>query len=203
MHCTVNMKKVNIPHFKEVILMATVCEYCGYRTSDVKTGGAIPENGKRITLRVETVEDLSRDILKSETCALKSLELDLEVQPGTLGGRFTTVEGLLAQIREQLHGQIFDTEEDDEMPALSGGDSMVDSTKNTWVRFFAKLDQAIKGELKFSITLEDPLASSYVEGRMENDPQITTEEYERTHEEKEDLGINDMQTEGYDPGNGR
>ena len=203
MHCTVNMKKVNIPHFKEVILMATVCEHCGYRTSDVKTGGAIPEKGKRITLRVETVEDLSRDILKSETCALKSLELDLEVQPGTLGGRFTTVEGLLAQIREQLHGQIFDTEEDDEMPALSGGDSMVDSTKNTWVRFFAKLDQAIKGELKFSITLEDPLASSYVEGRMENDPQITTKEYERTHEEKEDLGINDMQTEGYDPGNGR
>ena len=203
MHCTVNMKKVNIPHFKDVIIMATVCEHCGYRTSDVKTGGAIPEKGKRITLRVETLEDLSRDILKSETCALKSAELDLEVQPGTLGGRFTTVEGLLAQIREQLHGQIFDTEEDDEMPALSGGDSMVDSTKNTWVKFFAKLDKALKAELKFSITLEDPLASSYVEGRMENDPQITTEEYERTHEEREDLGINDMQTEGYDPESGR
>jgi zinc finger protein len=202
-HCTVNMKKVNIPHFKDVIIMATVCEHCGYRTSDVKTGGAIPEKGKRITLRVETLKDLSRDILKSETCALKSIELDLEVQPGTLGGRFTTVEGLLAQIREQLHGQIFDTEDDDEMPALSAGDSMVDSTKNTWVKFFAKLDLALKAELKFSITLEDPLASSYVEGRMDNDPQITTEEYERSNEEKEDLGINDMQTEGYDPENGR
>ena len=203
MHCTVNMKKVNIPHFKEVIIMATVCEHCGYRTSDVKTGGAIPEKGKRITLRVLSVEDLSRDILKSETCALKSVELDLEVQPGTLGGRFTTVEGLLTQIRDQLHGQIFDTEEDDEMPALTGGDSMVDSTKQTWNNFFAKLDKALKAELKFSITLEDPLASSYVEGRMEDDPQITTEEYERTHEEMEDLGINDMQTEGYDPENGR
>lgn len=203
MHCTVNMKKVNIPHFKEVIIMATSCEHCGYRTSDVKTGGAIPEKGKRITLRVETPEDLSRDILKSETCALKSVELDLEVQPGTLGGRFTTVEGLLVQIREQLHGQIFDTEEDDNMPALSGGDSMVDSTKQTWTNFFSKLDKALKVELQFSITLEDPLASSYVEARMEGDPQIVTKEYERTHEEMEDLGINDMQTEGYDPENGR
>jgi zinc finger protein len=202
-HCTVNMKKVNIPHFREVIIMATVCEHCGYRTSDVKTGGAIPEKGKRITLRVETLEDLSRDILKSETCALRSVELDLEVQPGTLGGRFTTVEGLLAQIRDQLHGQIFDTEEDDEMPALSGGDSMVDSTKQTWNKFFSKLDKALNVELKFSITLEDPLASSYVEARMVGDPQISTEEYERTHEEREDLGINDMQTEGYDPENGR
>ena len=54
-----------------------------------------------------------------------------------------------------------------------------------------------------SETLEDPLASSYVEARMVGDPQISTEEYERTHEEREDLGINDMQTEGYDPENGR
>ncbi len=29
-------------------------------------------------------------------------ELDFEVQSGTLGGRFTTVEGLLAQVRDQL-----------------------------------------------------------------------------------------------------
>ena len=43
--CTVNMKQVKIPHFKEVIIMATVCDNCGYRTNDVKTGGAIPEQG--------------------------------------------------------------------------------------------------------------------------------------------------------------
>lgn len=91
----VNIKKVNIPYFTDVLLFGTNCEHCGYKSSAVKTGGEVPEKGKRITLQVKNNVDLSRDILKSDTAALISPELDLEVQPGTLGGRFTTVEGLL------------------------------------------------------------------------------------------------------------
>lgn len=194
--CTVNMKKTNIPHFKEVIIMATVCDHCGYRTSDVKTGGEIPEKGKRITLQIKNVEDMSRDILKSETCGLKSADLGLEVQPGTLGGRFTTVEGLLTQVREQLYGQVFHVGDE----GLAGGDSMADDIKTRWNNFFDKLDQAIKAEFSYSITLEDPLANSFVQKNVDEgeDPQITSEEYERTEEEMEDLGLNDMKTEGYE-----
>jgi zinc finger protein len=191
--CTVNMKKVNIPHFKEVIIMATVCEYCGYRSSDVKTGGAVPEKGKRITLAVKSKEDLSRDILKSETCALRSMELGLEVQPGTLGGRFTTVEGLLTQVRDQLHGQIYDVGNE----GLSGGDSMTEQRQVSWTAFFEKLEKALAVEFEFSLTLEDPLANSFVQATMDDDPQIVEEEYERTAEELEDLGLNDMKTEVY------
>lgn len=44
--------------------MSTNCDRCGYRDNEVKSGGAISEKGKRITLRVEDREDLSRDILK-------------------------------------------------------------------------------------------------------------------------------------------
>jgi ZPR1 zinc-finger domain len=44
--------------------MSTNCDHCGYRDNEVKSGGAISEKGKRITLRVEDREDLSRDILK-------------------------------------------------------------------------------------------------------------------------------------------
>lgn len=194
--CTVNMKKTNIPHFKEVILMATVCDHCGYRTSDVKTGGAIPEKGQRITLDIKTVEDMSRDILKSESCVLKSHDLGLEVQPGTLGGRFTTVEGLLTQVRDQLHGQIFDIGNAD----LAAGDSMASETKERWDKFFDRLDRAIKAEFPYSITLEDPLANSFVQRNVDSgeDPQIKTEEYERTEEEMEELGLKDMKTEGYE-----
>jgi zinc finger protein len=197
--CTINMKKVQIPHFKEVIIMATVCRHCGYRTNDVKTGGAIPEKGQRITLRIENQGDLSRDILKSETCVLKSHELGLEVQPGTLGGRFTTVEGLLTQVRDQLYGQIFDLGDQDE--GLTGGDSMPTAAKEKWDHFFDKLGAAIKGEMKFSIILEDPLASSYVGTCWKDigeDPQIVKVDYERTAEEMEDLGLNDIKTEGYE-----
>ncbi|PYH42333.1 zinc finger-containing protein ZPR1 [Aspergillus saccharolyticus JOP 1030-1] len=192
--CTVNMKQVEIPHFKEVLVFGTNCDHCGYKSSDVKTGGSVPEKGKRITLRVENEVDLARDILKSDTCALSSEELEVRVEPGTLGGRFTTVEGLLTEIRDQLHGQIFDFAD------TSAGDSLADSDKEKWDRFFKRLDLAISGELKFNITLEDPMASSYVQDLCApaKDEQITTEEYTRTEEEEEELGLKDMKTEGYE-----
>lgn len=197
--CSVNMKKVSIPYFKDVLILATVCEHCGYRTSDVKTGGEVPDKGNKITLKVEKIVDLSRDILKSDTCALHSDELEVTVQPGTLGGRFTTVEGLLTEIRDQLHGQIFDVDD----TSRSGGDSMPVSDKEKWDRFFTRLDSAIKGDLKFSITLQDPMANSYVQDLCAPAPdhQITIEEYTRTEEEEDDLGLKDMKVEGYEDDN--
>ncbi|KLJ09057.1 zinc finger protein [Blastomyces silverae] len=197
--CVVNMQKVSIPHFKEVFIWSTVCDHCGYRTNEVKTGGATPEKGRRITLEVAELADLSRDVLKSDTCAMTSIELDLSVQPGTLGGRFTTVEGLLTQVRDQLHGQIFETGDED----LAPGDSMQAGDKAIWDRFFARLNSAIKGELKFTITLEDPLANSYVQDLYspEPDPRIKIEDYTRTDEEEDELGLKDMKTEGYEEDN--
>ncbi len=195
-NCVVNMQKVDIPYFKEVFIWSNVCDHCGYRSSDVKTGGEVPEKGKRITLSVESIVDLHRDILKSDTCALLSEELEVTVQPGTLGGRFTTVEGLLTEIRDQLKGQIYDIDDSTQ----SGGDSMAESDKDKWARFFARLDSAIKGEMKFVITLEDPMANSYVQDLCapEPDHQMKTEEYTRTEEEEEELGLKDMKVEGYE-----
>lgn len=193
-HCVTHMKMVEIPYFKQVVIMSTVCEHCGYRSNEVKTGGEVPEKGKKITLHVNAPSDLGRDILKSESCALECPELNLSVNPGTLGGRFTTVEGLLTQVRDDLHQQIFDTGDSSE-----GGDSLESEAKGRWKAFFEGVDEAIKGERKFTVILKDPLASSYVQNLMapEKDPQIEEEEYERTQEEEEDLGLLDMKTEGY------
>ena len=44
--------------------MSTNCDRCGYRDNEVKSGSAISDKGKRIILKVEDREDLSRDILK-------------------------------------------------------------------------------------------------------------------------------------------
>jgi zinc finger protein len=192
--CTTRMTMVDIPHFKAVILMSTACSDCGYKSNDVKTGGEIPPLGQRITLKVESEEDLARDILKSETCALECPELNLSVNPGTLGGRFTTVEGLLTQIRDDLRSQIFET-------GSGGGDSLASSERETWTQFFDGLDVAIKGEKPFTIILSDPLASSYVQKAVDpdqDDPQMTIEDYTRTEEEEDELGLRDMKTEGYE-----
>jgi zinc finger protein len=200
-HCVTHMKMVEIPNFKQVVIMSTVCDSCGYRSNEVKTGGEVPEKGRKITLKVERSEDLSRDILKSESCALECPEVSLSVNPGTLGGRFTTVEGLLRQVRDDLHQQIFDV--GDEVGA--GGDSLPSQIKENWKKFFENIDTAIKGEAKFTLILTDPLASSYVQNLCspEDDPQITIEDYNRTEEEEEELGLSDMKTEGYEADDGQ
>lgn len=191
-HCVTHMKMVDIPHFKQVVIMSTVCDHCGYRSNEVKTGGEVPEKGKKITLKVDGATDLARDILKSESCFLECPELNLSVNPGTLGGRFTTVEGLLTQVRDDLHSQIFDAGDD-------SGDGLESETKQRWKDFFDGLAEAIDGQKKFTIILKDPLASSYVQNLYlpEADPQIESEDYERTAEEEEDLGLTDMKVEGY------
>jgi len=196
--CTTNMKMVDIPHFRQVVIMNTSCDDCGYKSNDVKTGGEIPEKGKKVTLRVTKPEDLARDILKSESCELECPELSLSVNPGTLGGRFTTVEGLLAQVRDDLHKQIFQTGDEGK---TEGGDSLSSEDKKRWEDFFAGLESAIKGEREFTIVLTDPLACSYVQSLADDpsqpDEEMTIVEYERTDDEEEELGLKDMKTENY------
>ncbi|KAK3683757.1 ZPR1 zinc-finger domain-containing protein [Podospora appendiculata] len=197
--CITNMKMVDIPHFRQVVIMNTSCDDCGYKSNDVKTGGEVPEKGKKVTLLVRTNIDLARDILKSESCALECPELSLSVNPGTLGGRFTTVEGLLTQVRDDLQKQIFQGTDGGELTA--GGDSLANEERARWDAFFEKLDRAIKGEVHFTIILADPLACSYVQSLADDptkpDDQMVVEEYDRTAEEEEELGLTDMKTENY------
>ena len=189
-----NIQMVNIPYFKQVMVNAVVCDHCGYRTSDVKTGGEIPLKGQRIQLCVRGPHDLRRDILKSETCNLRIPACRVEVVPGTMGGRFTTVEGLLTQIRDDLKGSIFDMDIDE--VAGSFGDSMPENQKSEWLEFFGTLDKAIRGEMEYTVHLEDPFANSYIQSLTapDPDPQIDVEDYDRTAEEEEELGLTDMRT---------
>ena len=187
-----NIQMVKIPFFKQVVLSAVSCDFCGYRTSDVKSGGEVSEMGTRIYLDVKSPIDIRRDILKSESCLLKIPACGVEVVPGTMGGRFTTVEGLLTQIRDDLKAQIFDIGDAD----AAGGDSMETAKKRAWDEFFAKMDLAITGEMTYVVILEDPLSNSYVQNLCapNPDPQLKTETYERTEEEEDELGLKDMKT---------
>jgi zinc finger protein len=139
------MKKVTIPYFQvrsrasrpthrridgivqDILIMSTNCDRCGYRDNEVKSGAAISEQGKRITLKVGDNEDLSRDILKSETCGLEIPEIDLVLHAGTLGGRFTTLEGILDQIYEELSEKVFT------------GDSSTGDDRSNFQNFLARL----------------------------------------------------------------
>ncbi|KAG6873049.1 hypothetical protein C0995_003806 [Termitomyces sp. Mi166 len=175
------MKKVTIPYFKDILIMSTNCDRCGYRDNEVKSGSAISEKGKRIALKVEDREDLSRDILKSETAGLSIPEIDLVLQHGTLGGRFTTLEGILNQVYEELSDKVF-----------AQGDASKPSDRTGFETFLRNLKEAI--------ILDDPLANSYVQNLYapDPDPNMTIETYDRTWEQNEELGLNDIKVEGYE-----
>ncbi|KAI0675476.1 zf-ZPR1-domain-containing protein [Trametes maxima] len=185
--CDTLIKKVNIPYFKDVLIMSTNCDKCGYRDNEVKSGAAISEQGKRITLKVEDREDLSRDILKSESCGLSIPEIDLVLQAGTLGGRFTTLEGILDQVYEELSEKLF-----------ASGDSRGDSA--AFETFLKKLKAVKNAEHPFTLVLDDPLANSYLQNLYapDPDPNMTIELYDRSWQQNEDLGLNDMKVEGYE-----
>ena len=55
-------------------------------------------------------------------------------------------------------------------------------------------------EIPFTLILDDPLANSYLQNLYapDPDPNMTSEEYERTWEQNEDLGLNDMKVENYE-----
>lgn len=184
-----NMKLVQIPHFKEVIIMATNCDSCGHRTNEVKSGGATEEQGTKITLHVTDPSDMTRDVLKSETCSVLIPELEFELGMAAVGGKFTTLEGLLKDIKDLIVSK---------NPFICG-DSCASDQMQKLQEFGEKIDKIIAGEMDVHVVLDDPAGNSYLQNvyAPEEDPEITTEKYTRTFEQNEDLGLNDMKTEGY------
>ncbi|XP_004466045.1 zinc finger protein ZPR1 isoform X1 [Dasypus novemcinctus] len=186
-----NMKLVQIPHFKEVIIMATNCENCGHRTNEVKSGGAVEPLGTRITLHITDPSDMTRDLLKSETCSVEIPELEFELGMAVLGGKFTTLEGLLKDIRELVTKNPFTL-----------GDSSNPGQTEKLQEFSWRLDQIIEGNVKAHFIMDDPAGNSYLQNvyAPEDDPEMKVEHYKRTFNQNEELGLNDMQTEGYETG---
>ena len=102
-----------------------------------------------------------------------------------MGSMFTTVEGIIDKICTQL----LDT------PFTSG-----DSSINNLNDFVLKLRDLQQLKKKFTFILDDPLDNSFIFpiGDNKNDNRLKKEEYERTFEQNEDLGINDMKVENYE-----
>uniref|UniRef100_UPI0037E8D6FF zinc finger protein ZPR1 n=1 Tax=Semicossyphus pulcher TaxID=241346 RepID=UPI0037E8D6FF len=184
-----NMKLVQIPHFKEVIIMATNCDSCGHRTNEVKSGGATEDLGTKITLNITDPSDMTRDVLKSETCSILIPELDFELGMAALGGKFTTLEGLLKDVKDLIVSK---------NPFICGDSGPTDRMQKL-MEFGEKLEKIMTGEVNVHFVLDDPAGNSYLQNvyAPDPDPEITVEKYTRTFEQNEDLGLNDMKTEGY------
>ncbi|CAI5450927.1 unnamed protein product [Caenorhabditis angaria] len=186
---SVNMKPTDIPFFQTVIIMSLHCEHCGYKSNEVKSGGAIKPQGCKLTVRIEKDLDLARDVLKTDTCAMRIPEIDLEVGGAALCGRFTTIEGLLTATKEQLDAQ----------SSFFMGDSAENEEKAEVTNFLTKLDDIIALRMPATIILDDPTGCSYVQSLTAplDDSRLDKEFYTRSYEQNDELGLNDMKVENY------
>lgn len=183
--CDTRMCTVDIPHFKELLIMSTKCEACGFVSNEVKSGGAIPDKGRKITFHLTSEADLSRDFLKSDSCTLEVPEIDLKIMHGTLGSQFTTIEGILLEIQRDLEQRI----------PFVVGDSAENSSDNRIKQLADKIKLILAGQLPCTIVLDDPLGNSYIQNLYapDEDPEMLVEDYERTFEQNEIFGLNDIQ----------
>ncbi|KAI1287485.1 Zinc finger protein ZPR1 [Halotydeus destructor] len=174
--CFTNMKLTEIPHFKSIIIMATNCDACGHKTREVKSGSGIGEKGVRIKVKMQSNEQLNYEVVRSDTCSILVPEIELELHSSG-SGRYTTMEGLIGHMKEELH----------RASPFIGGDSAAPGAQ-------AKLDETIRtldNIMGYTIVLDDPCGNSYVEKADES------VWYERTYDQNEELGVNDMKTENY------
>jgi len=195
--CDTNMKVTQIPFFKDVVIMATNCDSCGHKTNEVKSGGGIDEKGRKITLHITDPSDMSRDVLKSETCDIHIPELDFEMGGGALGGRFTTLEGLLKSVLDQI---ISNPLWGGGGGTLEGGDGAAPDLAARMAVFRQQLSNLTSGEKPFTLVLDDPTGNSYLQNvyAPDEDPEMTVEYYERSFDQNENLGLNDMKVDDYE-----
>ena len=107
---------------------------------------------------------------------------------GAIQGKFTTVEGLLGDIKKTVLKNPF-----------TSGDAAIIRSKRLVDAFGVRIDKVIAGKLPVTLILDDPAGNSYIQNPLapEDDPKLKSIKYERTEEQKEDLGLADMVTENY------
>ena len=192
--CNTNMKVTQIPHFKEVIIMATSCDACGNKSNEVKSGTGVAPKGIRYQLKMTDAIDLSRDILVSETSSFAIPELDFELSSSrSIGGRFTTLEGIFTTLKTQL-GSII-------MPFSAGDSRAANSDQCHMKTFIDQVSAILAGEEFVTVVLDDPAGNCYLQNvyAPDPDPNLQIEHYDRTEEQDEALGITDMNVDHYAP----
>ena len=108
--------------------------------------------------------------MKSETCAVNLPDIELELCMGTLGGVFTTVEGLIEKIQDHL----------DETNQFADSDTEFSGRMSALLQDLADMRD---GKKPFTLILTDSLSHSFLSNPYHPDPdqRLTIEFRERTH----------------------
>jgi C4-type Zn-finger protein len=98
-HCEIP-SRLSMP---KLTLFSTSCHTCKTKKVHATVGEATARHTATcITVEVSRLLDLDRDIVKSEFARVEIPEVGLELAQGTLGGKYTTIKGLIDAIVEDI-----------------------------------------------------------------------------------------------------
>merc|ERR1711962_1568664 len=85
-------------------------------------------------------------------------------------------------------------------PFATGDSAVHEGRQERYEQFKKRLDAILNLETECSFVLDDPAGNSYILSLCapEPDPQLKITEYERSWEQNEELGLNDMNVDNYD-----
>lgn len=86
-----NCHLIDIPDFKDMVITIDACSNCFYCQYCIKTGDSIAPKGRKTTIVIKK-EDMLREVIKSASCVVEIVEIELELTAGT------TLFGLLILI---------------------------------------------------------------------------------------------------------
>ena len=90
-----------IPYFGEHTQITILCDACGWRQTDF-----IPAEGKKPSgwsLVISKPEHISARVIRSSSCTVRLVELDLEVKPGTSStGYVSNIEGVIDRFMDVI-----------------------------------------------------------------------------------------------------
>lgn len=154
-----------IPYFGEHTQVTVMCHTCGWRQTDF-----IPAEGKKAggwSLVLDNQEQLTSRIVRSSSCTIRILELDLQVNPGSSStGYVSNVEGVMnrfTQIIEMVLGDLSNEENPKDIAKL-------ESMKNQ-IANIGKDEQ-----VKLTLELLDPHGHSMIIDKNAIERDLTDEE---------------------------
>ncbi|CAL8336934.1 unnamed protein product [Merluccius merluccius] len=168
-----------IPFFREVILSSFHCDHCHWSDTEVQSAGRIQDQGVRYSVRVASRRDLDREVVRSDSAAVRIPELDFEVPAFTQKGSLSTVEGLLDRAVAAL-----------EQDQAARRDACPDVAARI-DQFVARLRRLKAARDPFTLVVEDVSGNSFVENPAapQRDDAMTVTHFTRTAEQDALLGI--------------
>ena len=140
-----------IPYFGEHTQLTILCDACGWKHTDfIPAGGEKPGSS---TMLVDSPEHMTVRVVRSASCTVRLVGLDLEAEPGgSATGYISNIEGVFSRFEDaisMLHRQAM-SEED-------GGEAV-----DECIALLNEISSIKSGQSSVELVLLDPMGRSQI-----------------------------------------